>query len=82
MGDIINLNQFRKQRAHVEKERKAKENRTKFGRTKIDREAQHQEIEAAKKELDAKHMAPSGESAPEPSDPPSSPDSDQGPKLG
>ena len=82
MGDIINLNQFRKQRAHVEKERKAKENRPKFGRTKIDREAQHQEIDAAKKELDAKHMAPSGESAPEPSDPPSSPDSDQGPKLG
>ncbi len=34
MGDVVNLNKFRKQKADGESEKLAKQNRTKFGRTK------------------------------------------------
>lgn len=56
MGNIINLNQFRKRRARDEKARKASENRTRHGRTKDQREAESRDVEAAKKELEAKRI--------------------------
>lgn len=37
MGDVVNLNRFRKSRDRQERARTAEENRTKFGRNKQDR---------------------------------------------
>jgi hypothetical protein len=36
-GDVINLRQFRKQKARTEKDRRAEQNRISFGRTKVER---------------------------------------------
>ena len=36
MGDVVNLNQFRKQRERLERKKAAAANRAKFGRTKGD----------------------------------------------
>ena len=37
MGDVVNLNKFKKDKAKGEKTQKAAENRKKFGRTKGDK---------------------------------------------
>ncbi len=37
MGDIINLNHYRKAKRHAEKEQKASENRAKSGRAKFEK---------------------------------------------
>lgn len=39
MGDVVNLNRFRKQRARAEGEKQAAENRATFGRSKAERTA-------------------------------------------
>ena len=52
MGNIINLNRFRKR---VEREASAKQadaNRTKFGRTKAERSAEEKRAAQAKRHLD------------------------------
>ncbi|MBD9372857.1 DUF4169 family protein [Rhizobium sp. ARZ01] len=36
-GDVVNLRQFRKQKARSEKERQAEQNRISFGRTKAEK---------------------------------------------
>ena len=36
-GDLVNLRQFRKQKARSEKERQAEQNRISFGRTKAEK---------------------------------------------
>lgn len=36
-GDVVNLRQFRKQKARSEKERQAEQNRITFGRTKVEK---------------------------------------------
>jgi hypothetical protein len=36
-GDVVNLRQFRKQKARSEKETKAEQNRAAFGRTKAEK---------------------------------------------
>ncbi len=36
-GDVVNLRQFRKQKARSEKERQAEQNRLNFGRTKAEK---------------------------------------------
>lgn len=36
-GDVVNLRQFRKQKARSEKERQAEQNRLTFGRTKAEK---------------------------------------------
>lgn len=38
MGDVINLNRFRKKKAKLERERRAETNRRLHGRTKAERE--------------------------------------------
>lgn len=40
MGDVVNLNRFRKKKERAEKARIAEANRAKFGRTKAERDHQ------------------------------------------
>lgn len=51
MGEVINLNKFRKERDHTEQKGIARQNRAKYGRTKVEK-AQ----EAALVELDEKRQ--------------------------
>ena len=55
MGEIVNLNRYRKMRAQQQREQEAGANRTKFGRTKAEahndlaaRERAHREFEGKK----------------------------------
>ena len=66
MGDVINFNQFRKQRERDEKSKKSRENRVKFGRGGAQKAAQRREAEKTAKELDHKSLVP----GPEDSSPP------------
>jgi hypothetical protein len=50
MGKVVNLNKFRKQKAKVEKEKRAETNRRLHGRTKAQRLLEHKE----QQQLDAK----------------------------
>lgn len=54
MGDIVNLNQFRKRRERELKETRAQRNRAKTGPSKTDRKSLRQEIEQRRRELDGK----------------------------
>ena len=59
MGEIVNLRQVRKQKAHKDAEQAAQTNRAKFGRTKAERERDRLEagrlaskVDGAKREGD------------------------------
>ncbi len=54
MTEIVNLNQFRKNKHRTEKKRVAENNRVKFGRTKADRKAAEAANTAREKDLDGK----------------------------
>lgn len=54
MGDVVNLNQFRKQRARAASVKKASENRVRFGRSKDDKTRQVAEFDRASRDLDGK----------------------------
>lgn len=56
MGDVVNLNRFRKQRDRALKEAQAAENRVRFGRTKADKQKGGREQERAGTELDGKRL--------------------------
>jgi hypothetical protein len=56
MAEIVNLNQFRKQRSRSAAELRAEENRRKFGRTKEERASLQHERDKADKELDDKRL--------------------------
>jgi hypothetical protein len=56
MAEIVNLNQFRKQRARSAAQLRAEENRRKFGRTKEERATGRRERDKAEKELDDKRL--------------------------
>lgn len=56
MGDVVNLNRYRKSRNRAEAERKAEENRVKFGRTKAEKDRASQEIARLGKDLDGKEL--------------------------
>ena len=43
MGDVINLNHFRKAKERAERTRRAEESRVRHGRSKPDRETQRRE---------------------------------------
>ncbi len=64
MVDVVNLNQYRKQRQRDEKSRRAREHRARFGRTGSERAAQHHEVEKAGAELAGKHRARGTEDGP------------------
>ena len=56
MGEIVNLNRFRKQRDRDEKARTAATNRAKHGRTKEEKAHEDAEAERRDKDLDNKHI--------------------------
>jgi Domain of unknown function (DUF4169) len=56
MGDVVNLNRFRKDRARDADTRRAAENRLRFGRRKGEREKTRLETAKAEKGLDDKRL--------------------------
>lgn len=54
MGDVVNLNQFRKDRAREAERRQARDNRVKFGRTGTDKRADKADREKARRDLEGK----------------------------
>jgi len=63
MGEIINLNRFRKRRDRAEDERRADENRVRFGRTRAERARDSDEPRRADRALDDKRL-PAGRDDP------------------
>ena len=53
MGEIVNLRQFRKQKARAEAEKTAEQNRASFGRTKAEKKLSQAEQDLAKSRLDS-----------------------------
>ncbi|KQY36218.1 DUF4169 family protein [Rhizobium sp. Root483D2] len=51
-GDVVNLRQFRKQKARTEKDRTADQNRISFGRTKAEKQLTQTLNDKASKALD------------------------------
>lgn len=51
-GDVVNLRQFRKQKARSEKEKQAEQNRLTFGRTKAEKDLTTARNEKAAQKLD------------------------------
>lgn len=56
MGEVVNLNRFRKARARAEDAKQAAENRTRHGRSKDDKRRGRSEQERSSKELDGKKL--------------------------
>jgi len=52
MGDVVNLNRFRKAQAKARAASEAEVNRARFGRSKVEKSAQDAEREAADRALD------------------------------
>ncbi len=65
MGDVVNLNQYRKELAKQRRQRRAAGNRSSHGRDKHEREEARLREERRNKELDGKRLE-SGQSADEP----------------
>ncbi|CUX24188.1 DUF4169 family protein [Rhizobium oryzihabitans] len=55
-ADIVNLRQFRKQKARSEKEKQAEQNRLSFGRTKAEKNLTSALNEKAEKALDQRRL--------------------------
>ena len=64
MADVVNLNQYRKQRQRDEKSRRARERRARFGRTGAERGTQRHEVEKAGAEVAGKIMTRGAEDGP------------------
>jgi hypothetical protein len=58
MGDVINLNRYRKARARADKERHAEANRARHGRTPAENTPARPEQERQPPELDGKRLEP------------------------
>lgn len=54
MGDIVNLNRYRKAQARAEREKQAEENRIRFGRPKAETQARRKEEDRSSRDLDGK----------------------------
>jgi hypothetical protein len=54
MGDIVNLNKYRKQRQRSEQATQAAENRIRFGRSKSDRTRTRAELDRLSRDLEGK----------------------------
>jgi hypothetical protein len=50
-GDVVNLRQFRKQKARSEKEKQAEQNRISFGRTKTEKDLTRARNEKTERDL-------------------------------
>lgn len=64
MADIVNLKDFRKNRARAETEAKAAENRVRFGRTRDERNRKSSEEQRAKREFEGNKIERSGPEKP------------------
>ncbi len=60
MGDLVNLNSFRKRKARVSAERVAAEHRVQYGRNSAEKTANRFDSERDKKGLDGKHLDDGG----------------------
>jgi hypothetical protein len=58
MGDVVNLNKYRKRRAKLGKERRSAENRSGSGANPAERAGVRQVEERRNKELDGKRLEP------------------------
>lgn len=56
MGDVVNLNRFRKAKEKAAREAQAAANRTRYGRTKDQRAREKEEATRAAKDLDSKKI--------------------------
>ncbi|MDB5568173.1 MAG: hypothetical protein JWP84_4739 [Tardiphaga sp.] len=56
MGDLINLNRFKKRNARDQSAKQAEENRARFGRTKSERTLEEQRTSRANNMLDQHHI--------------------------
>ena len=56
MGDIVNLNQFRKRRERELNEMRAQRNRVKSGQKGANRKSLHSQIDKRRRELDGKRL--------------------------
>ena len=56
MGEIVNLNRYRKQRERLQKEQEAGLNRTRAGRSRVEKQAERTAAERARRELDGKKL--------------------------
>lgn len=56
MGDVVNLNRFRKTRDRAERAKEADANRIRFGRTKAEKTRDQQEGERRAQALDGKKL--------------------------
>ena len=56
MGEVINLNRFRKARAKADAEKQAEENRASFGRTKTEKLQKTRERDRRDQDLDGKKL--------------------------
>lgn len=56
MGDVVNLNKFRKHKANSASEKMANQNRTKFGRTKQQKKNEALIANKSQKELSGKKI--------------------------
>lgn len=68
MGDVVNLNKFRKERAREAARRAARGNRLRFGRTGAEKSTDRLTRDQADKALDGKKRGPG--TTPESSEPP------------
>jgi hypothetical protein len=56
MGEVVNLNRFRKARAKAEQEKLAEENRVRHGRTKSEKAKAGAEQDLADRDFDGKKL--------------------------
>lgn len=60
MGDLVNLNLFRKRKDRARAERVAAEHRVQYGRNSAEKTANRFDSERDKKDLDGKHLDDGG----------------------
>lgn len=56
MGEVVNLNKYRKVRQRLDDEKRAVENRAKFGRSKRERDQAGDQAERERKDLEDKRL--------------------------
>ncbi len=61
MGEIVNLNRWRKTKAKEDKARQAEVNRVAFGRTKAEKDAERKRADQIARELDGKRFDDDGD---------------------
>jgi hypothetical protein len=62
MGDVVNLNQFRKKQERKKAEKTARNNRARFGRSKAEKNAEHHRENKNRTDLEHKKLTSPGKS--------------------